>query len=661
MCGIAGFWNMAADDSQDVLCCLGTAMTNTLVSRGPDSGGLWLDPSIGLALGHRRLAIRDLSPSGAQPMATANDRHVLVYNGELYNGKELQKELTERHGVRFSGSSDAEIVLHGCAQWGVDELVSRSIGSLAFAFWDASNRRLMLARDHLGVKPLYYAMRGRVFLFGSELKALCAHTAWQASISRESLAEFLGNGYIMAPRSIYEDVYKLEPGSILELDPLGEPRIRKFWDARAVMLEGQSNIISGDENDIIDQTEELLMDAVKKCMQADVPLGAFLSGGIDSSLIVALMQAQSSSPIKTFCIGFEEEGYNEAPFAKAVADHLGTNHIEQYMPAREAWERIPQLPVIYDEPFADSSQLPTWLLCEITRKHVPLALSGDAGDELFAGYGRYFLYGANLGPIPAPLARGIGKILNAVPEQCLNRAGRLFPQRYRDNFAERLENLIARSAADVFKRYKSQLALWQDPALLVRGVNPPFCGMDDVEFLSKIHDHIGRMQAADTLCYLPDDCLVKVDRASMAASLETRVPLLDHRVFSHAWRLPLHMKVRDGKGKWILRQILRKYVPDNLFERPKMGFGVPIDIWLRGPLREWAESLITEDRLRREGFIEPELVRTVWDKHQNGENHCYALWSVLMFQAWLEHKTKDGVIDSQASMPLTIRIADSKE
>lgn len=634
MCGIAGFWNRLANDSSERLQSLGTAMTMRLVHRGPDSGGLWLDPARGLALGHRRLAIRDLSSCGNQPMWTENESHVLAYNGEIYNSEELRAELSRDHGIVFRGTADTETVLHGCMLWGVEAFIRQSIGMFAFVFWDAARRRLTLVRDRLGIKPLYYAQFGDLFLFASELKALCAHDGWRPAIAAPSAAEMLTYGYIMGERSIYESVYKLEPGCLLEIGEQGPPRISRYWSAREVMLAGQADPFSGTEEEMVEATELLLRDAVKRRMRADVPLGAFVSGGIDSSLVTALMQDQSAAPVNTFSIGFEEEGYNEAPHAKAVARHLGANHCEQYMLPREAWEVIPHIAELYDEPFSDSSQLPTYLLCAMTRRHVALALSGDGGDELFAGYGRYFVYGAAQQQLPSPVGKLLHKAVHAVPPGGLKLLGKLAPGRYRDNFGQRLRNYVDRLAVDPLVRYRQQMAVWPDFPEIAPGVKRPLSGLEDRAFLLQLDHFMARMQAADSLCYLPDDILVKVDRASMAVSLEARVPLLDHRVFAHAWRLPMHMKVREDGGKWILRRILHKYVPAKLVDRPKMGFGVPIDVWLRGPLRGWVEDLLCAETLRRENFINADLVRSIWAKHLAGENHCYSLWSVLMFQAW---------------------------
>lgn len=654
MCGIAGFWNRKADDSAERLQTLGTVMTNSITHRGPDSGGLWLDPQHGLALGHRRLAIRDLSPTGNQPMWTENQSHILIYNGEIYNSEELQDKLTAQ-GVSFRGSSDTETVLHGCALWGVEAFIKQTIGMFAFALWDKARGTLTLVRDRMGIKPLYYALFGDLFLFGSELKVLCAHDGWQPGISKSSAAEMLTFGYIMGERSIYESVYKLEPGCILEISKEGSARIRRYWSARDVMLAGQASPLAGSEAEMLEETERLLRDAVKRRMRADVPLGSFVSGGIDSSLVTALMQDQSSSPVKTFSIGFEEEGYNEAPFAKAVANHLGTDHCEQYMHPREAWEVIPHIAELYDEPFSDSSQLPTYLLCAMTRRHVSLALSGDGGDELFAGYGRYFVYGAEQQQLPTLLGKTLHKAAHAFPLRGLNLLGKLAPPRYRDNFGQRLRDYVDRISVDPLLRYRRQMAVWPDQPSVFRDTTLPQSGMDDRDFLLRIDHFIGRMQAADTLCYLPDDILVKVDRASMAVSLEARVPLLDHRVFAHAWRLPMNMKVRDGAGKWILRKILHKYVPAALVERPKMGFGVPIDVWLRGPLREWAEDLLFSGSLRKEGFIDENLVRTIWEKHLAGENYCYSMWSALMFQSWRNYWFTSRRAGRQSSeTPLTV-------
>ncbi|MDR1490336.1 MAG: asparagine synthase (glutamine-hydrolyzing) [Desulfovibrio sp.] len=639
MCGITGFWNFRADESAESLRDRISRMTNSMFRRGPDSGGIRIDTKAGLALGHRRLSIIDLSSAGHQPMATADGRFVICYNGEVYNHLTLRAEL-ESLGIRFRGHSDTETLLHGCALLGVEETVKRLTGMFAFAFLDNRERRLTLVRDRMGVKPLYWGKRDNLLIFGSELKPLTLHGEWHMDINREAVAGLMDTCYIPAPLSIYEGIHKLRPGHLLEIRADGSLREHCWWDPLEVLVHGRQNRLQGDEHEMIDRLDDLLRDAVKSRMVADVPLGAFLSGGVDSSTVAALMQIQSDRPIKTFSIGFEEEGYNEAPFAKAVAGHLGTDHTEEYMTAGQAMGIIPQLASFYDEPFADSSQLPTYLLSRLTRKHVTTALSGDGGDEIFCGYTRYFDCAAAYGKSNRPLwQRSLILSAAALPEEKLNRLARLLPAAVRpSHMAARIKNFAARFTDPAAFYRASCLRHWQDPASLVIGAKVPQLTCVEASLNRIIPDILALVQFIDTVNYLPDDILVKVDRASMAVSLEARVPLLDHRIYEFVQSLPAGMLTRGGESKYPLRRVLYRYVPRDLIERPKMGFGVPIDHWLRGPLREWAESLLEPDRLRREGYLEPDVVCPILQKHLAGEDYQYWLWDVIMFQAWLEHQ-----------------------
>lgn len=635
MCGIAGFWEhnsrRSEQDRQHVI----ERMTATLVHRGPDDGGTWCDA--GLALGHRRLSILDLSPAGHQPMLSACGRFAIVYNGEIYNAEELRADLRTIGSV-FRGRSDTEALLEGCAAWGVEATVRRCIGMFAFALWDRVQHTLWLVRDRLGIKPLYWGQLGETFAFASELKALKNHPDWAGQVNRDAVAALLTYCYIPGPLSIYEHVHKLQPGHILELREGSTPRIKPYWSALDVMLSGASHRLEDiSDHEAEGALETLLRDAVKRRMVADVPLGAFLSGGIDSSLVVALMQAQSSSKIRTFSIGFEEASYNEAPYAKAVAEHLGTEHTEMYVTPKQAWDVIPSLPDIYDEPFADSSQIPTYLLSKLTRDHVTIALSGDGGDELFAGYTRYFMgldkY-AGISPFQNSLRSLLHGSVRLLNRETWDHLGRFAPSRWRHHLGNRLYcHTEWRRPEDYFR--DSYLTHWPDATAIVPGSSLPQTIVRDASHYRKLPWLCERFQYMDIAAYLPDDILVKVDRASMAVALEARVPLLDHRVFEYAWKLPRRMSIRDGKGKWILRQILYNYVPPALIERPKMGFGVPIDEWLRGPLRDWAESLLDENRLRSEGYFDPAPIRGMWQRHLAGEGWHYFLWDILMFQAWL--------------------------
>lgn len=648
MCGITGFMGpLEAASGQEHL----RRMTDAIVSRGPDDQGHWLDAGHAIALGHRRLAIVDLTPAGHQPMASASQRYVVVFNGEIYNHLDLRKELESRGAApAWRGHSDTETLLAAIDAWGVTGAVERCTGMFALALWDRQERTLTLARDRLGEKPLYYGWQGTgagaVFLFGSELKALRAHPAFDGAIRRDALALLLRHNYVPAPHSIHEGIHKLLPGAILTVSmSQREPRIQRYWRAEDVARQGQRSRDMRPAPELVDELEVLLKAAVGRQMMADVPLGAFLSGGIDSSTIVALMQAQSASPVRTFTIGFGEPGYNEAEHAKAVAKHLGTDHTELYVTPQQALDVIPRLPRLYDEPFSDSSQIPTYLVSQLARQHVTVSLSGDAGDELFCGYNRYLAADgmwSKLNAVPAPMRRAAAAAITAVSPGAWNRVGRCLPSRRAHRLGDKLhKGAGVLGSASIDALYTGLVSHWGDPSSVViggqeaptvlTGLRPDLGGLNAIE----------RMMALDTLSYLPDDILVKVDRAAMGVSLETRVPFLDHSVVEFAWRLPLEHKLRDGKGKWILRQVLARHVPDSITERPKMGFGVPIDAWLRGPLREWAESLLGEARLRRENYFEPAPIRAKWAEHLSGErNWAYHLWDVLMFQAWLQENTR---------------------
>ncbi len=639
MCGIAGMVDRRAASSPETLETIGRAMSDTLRHRGPDAGGVWTDAAAGVALGHRRLSIIDLSPGGAQPMASAGGRYVISYNGEVFNFLELRKEL-EAQGVRFRGGSDTEVIIEGAARWGLAATVKRLIGMFAFALWDRETRTISLVRDRLGIKPLYYLATDALFAFGSELKAFRACPDWAPTLDRDALAAYLRLGYVPQPHSIYREVRKLPPGSILTLAPGKAPQIEAYWDARRVALEGLGKWNDApDEREAVERLDTLLRDAVKRRMIADVPLGAFLSGGIDSSSVVALMQAESNRPVRTFSIGFHEQGYDEAAHAKTVAQHLGTDHTELYVEPGHAFDVIPNLPDWYDEPFADSSQIPTFLVSEMTRRHVTVALSGDGGDELFSGYNRYFWAEAlwrRLGRVPGPLRNAGAAALRALSPEQWNRVFRLVPERMRPpqpgDKLHKLAGMLGRDGPDaVYRRLISYL----EPASLLLDGKEPHTVLWDESVAREIPSFTARMQFMDTVTYLPDDILTKVDRATMAVSLEGRVPLLDHRVVEHAWTLPLSLKIRDGKGKWILRQVLKKYVPETLFDRPKMGFGVPIDSWLRGPLRDWAEDLLSPRKLAADGLLRPEPIAEMWREHLSGRSNWHGpLWVILMFQAW---------------------------
>ncbi|WP_029007369.1 asparagine synthase (glutamine-hydrolyzing) [Azospirillum halopraeferens] len=639
MCGFCGFLTSDGDrDPAAMQDALGR-MNDTIRHRGPDGDGEWVDAAAGVALGHRRLAIVDLSPLGRQPMASADGRWVIAYNGEIYNYRDLRAEL-EAAGHVFRGQSDTEVLVEMVAARGVAATARRLVGIFALALWDRAAQTLYLVRDQIGVKPLYWGRFGGTLLFGSQSKALRAHPAFRAAVDRDALAAYMRHNYVPAPHSIYRGVRKLEPGTILTVRPGAEPESETYWDLSAAVRDGIAGRLDLSDAEAAERLEALLMDAVGRQMVADVPLGAFLSGGIDSSTVVALMQAQSDRPVRTFTIGFAEAGFDEAAAARAVADHLGTDHTELRVEPRHALDVIPRLADWYDEPFADSSQIPTLLVSELTRRSVTVALSGDGGDELFAGYNRYF-WGAGLwrrlGPLPAGLRAAGAAAIRALPPAGWDALFAPVPARLRPRLPgdklHKLAGVLAAGGPDAL--YRGLITHWEAPDALVIGAREPRGLLWDDGVAARVPDFVERMQYLDTATYLPDDILAKVDRASMAVALEARVPLLDHRVVEFAWRLPMHQKIRDGRGKWLLRRVLDRHVPRDLVERPKMGFGVPIDSWLRGPLRDWAEALLDERRLRDDGLFDPAPIRARWAEHLSGRrNWQYLLWSVLMVQAW---------------------------
>jgi len=647
MCGFTGFLHANNGVERASAQFWLRNMAEAIIQRGPDGDGYWIDESAGIGLAHRRLAIVDLSPAGAQPMVSVSGRYIIAFNGEIYNHARLRDAL-QFEGLlagSWRGHSDTETLLAGFESWGIEATLKRASGMFALALWDRQSRVLTLARDRLGEKPLYYGLQRHgthaAFIFGSELSALRRHPSFSAEISRDALALYMRHNSIGGDRSIYDGIFKLAPGHLLSISrEAPEPVVKSWWSGSSVVEWGMANPFTGSPDDAVDTLERLLGDAIGQQMMADVPLGAFLSGGIDSSTVVALMQVQSSKPVRTFSIGFNEDGYNEAVHAKAVAQHLGTDHTELYVTPEEALAVIPKLPTLYSEPFADSSQIPTFLVSQLARQHVTVSLSGDAGDELFCGYTRYQMTAGIWGKVsrfPRPLRQLAAGFITAVPPYAWDKlGGQLSMSRLGDKLHKGAALLGSRSVADL---YRGMVSHWTDPtsvvlgssepATILTGAAPDLSGLGDVE----------RMMALDMLSYLPDDILVKVDRAAMGVSLETRVPMLDHRVVEFAWSLPLAYKMRDGVTKWPLRQVLYRHVPRELIERPKMGFGVPMDHWLRGPLREWAETLLAEPRLRSEGFFNPAPIRQKWVEHLSGRrNWQYHLWNVLMFQAWLEEQ-----------------------
>ena len=651
MCGIAGILGPGAADH-----ALLTRMTRSLAHRGPDDSGVWTDPEAGVGLGHRRLAIVDLSSAGHEPMHSGSGRLTITFNGEIYNHRELRAELEARGQMPdggWRGHSDVEVLLQAIEHWGLEPALKASAGMFAFALWDRSQRELALVRDRFGEKPLYYGWAGRDLVFGSELKALCAHPDFTAEIDRRALRLFTERMYVPAPLSIYRGVFKLPPGAMLTLtaqaasSPRSEApreniadgglRLSHYWTYEEVVTRGLADPIV-DEAEALRELEAALGIAIAGQSMADVPVGAFLSGGIDSSTIVAAYQRHSSRPVRTFTIGFAEQAYNEAPFARAVADALGTVHLEETVTAADARDTIPLLPQIYDEPFADSSQIPTFLVSRIARKQVKVAITGDGGDELFAGYTRHFLaprLWRQISRVPASVRSVLGEPLSRLPAGVWRTAGGLIPGRHQPTLGAKIRKGIrisaaARSLDDVYASFLDEWSQGQSPVIGGESATPwPAADFDA--------DDSVRMTYWDAVSYLPDDILCKVDRASMAVSLETRVPFLDHRVAEVAARIPASMKVGHGAGKQILRKLLAKSIPPELIDRPKAGFGIPLGDWLRGPLRAWSSDLLSEGRLARDGWFDPAVVQRRWKEHLDGRSDsASAIWAILMFQAWVD-------------------------
>lgn len=628
MCGIAGFLQRTAEVDEP-LERLAQTMADTLTHRGPDDSGTWADSAAGIALGHRRLSIIDLSAAGHQPMLSANGRFVVSYNGEIYNHVDLRKEL-ESQGSVFRGHSDTEVIVEGFAQWGIPETLSRIIGMFALAVWDRETRSLTLIRDRLGIKPLYWGQFGGTFVFGSELRAIRAHPRAVTSINRAAVVDLVRHGYVTGGHSIYNEVQRVPPGSMLTITAEGTSTASRYWTVQATAPDSDEA-----PEAVRERIEALLGDAVKRRMVADVPLGAFLSGGVDSSAITALMQSQSSRPIKTFTVGFGQQDYDEAAHAREVSSHLGTDHTEIRFDADEGAALIPRLPEMYDEPFADSSQIPTFLVSQVARRDVTVALSGDGGDEVFAGYTRHQLASrwSRISSMPSPLRRALGGALRSVSPATLDRLMQVLPSNRRPPQAGmRLHKLGAVLGASSLQSVYDNLTSYGDHFVL--DADSPRARADE----RVTGDPVLWMQTRDLNGYLPDDVLTKVDRASMAVGLEVRVPILDHRVVEALWALPSNLKIRDGTSKWLLREILYRHVPRALFDRPKQGFAVPVTRWLRGPLRDWAETQLSADRLKREGIFDATTVQKLWSAHLAGRvDHSGALWATLMFQAWHEH------------------------
>ena len=654
MCGLSGFlFGPGAWSGPEIEEILGK-QAKSIGHRGPDDTGRWHDHAGGIGLAHRRLAIVDLSPTGHQPMVSASGRYVMVFNGEIYNHLALRQTLSAQEmAPTWRGGSDTETLLAAVDAWGFEATIQSAVGMFAIALWDRERCELTLCRDRFGEKPLYYGWQGsgskQCFLFGSELKALRAHPTFTGDINRGALALQLRHNCIPAPYSIYEGINKLSPGSFLVVSYEGRAvQVHQYWSTSTVALKGAANPFEGSRAEATTQMERLLSDSIRGQMMADVPLGAFLSGGVDSSTVVALMQAQSDRRVKTFTIGFDRADYNEAEYAKAVARHLGTEHTELYVSAAEAMAVIGNLPAIYDEPFSDSSQIPTYLVAQLAKRDVTVALSGDAGDEVFCGYNRYQITAqlwSRLARLPLPLRRLAARAIKYSSPDAWNSLAaavrRVAPNAVPfANIGDKLHKgagvLTSASCAELHLNLASH---WRNPASVVLGAQEPSTLMNTRNAGFENIDDMQHMMLVDTLTYLPDDILTKVDRAAMAVSLETRLPYLDHRVVEFAWQLPQDMKLHAGQTKWILREILAKHVPRELFERPKMGFGIPLGEWLRGPLKDWAGALLETGRLKREGFFDAAQVSAKWTQHCAGQRDWqYDLWDVLMFQLWLEQQ-----------------------
>jgi len=641
MCGIVGYWDKQGAESSIV-----EQMALRIMHRGPDDSGIWINKDNTLALGHRRLSILDLSEAGHQPMVSPCSRYTLSYNGEIYNHLDLRKEL-ERAGGHFDwqGHSDTETLLAALRHWGIEGALQRLNGMFAFALWDSIESTLTLARDRMGEKPLYYGVNNGTFFFGSELKSFKPHPNFNGVVDRSALTLYMRHNYIPAPWSIYKNIQKLLPAHYVVVREYGKAisSPQCYWELGEIASAGVESA-AGSPEEYTEELDALLRKSVLSRMASDVPLGAFLSGGFDSSAIVALMQSQTSQRVKTFTIGFHEQGHNEAHHAKEVAKHLGTDHTELYVTPEEAMAVIPKLPSIWDEPFSDSSQIPTLLVSELARQHVTVSLSGDGGDELFCGYTRYtrgYQTWQTLRSLPAPTRKLLGTLIEKFPAKPVEQLLQLLPKRFQvPHLADRLPKLggvIQESSGEAY--YRRLVSHWNQPEDIVIGGTEPKTVFDTYNESATLPDLRDKMMYLDSLTYLPDDILTKVDRASMSVSLEARVPLLDHKVVEFAWKTPMDLKYRDGKGKWLLREVLYKYVPREMMDRPKMGFGVPIEQWLKGPLRGWAEELLGEQRLKNDGYFDASKIRKMWDEHVSGKRRWhYHLWDVLMFQAWLENE-----------------------
>jgi asparagine synthase (glutamine-hydrolysing) len=639
MCGIAGLIDAEGRRAPAENLRLARIMADAIRHRGPDGSGAWADEAAGVFLSHRRLAIIDLTEAGAQPMATPDGLGHLTYNGEAYNAADLRPEL-EAAGYRFRGHSDTEVILYGCRHWGVEETARRLTGMFAFAYWDGKGRTLSLVRDRLGKKPIYWFRRGGRFAFASELRPLMLHPDCPREIDRASVAEYLRSLYVAAPHSIFEGVHKVEPGTVLTLDPRsGRIETRLYWTLREAAERGAAEPFEGSPGEAVDATEALLRDSTRIRMISDVPLGAFLSGGIDSSVVVAMMQEAGRA--RTFSIGYREADYDEASDAERVAAYLGTDHTTFVLEPGDALGVIPDLPAIFDEPFADTSQIPTYMVSKLARRHVTVALTGDGGDEVFAGYNRHVAAGGllrRLEGLPMPLRKATARVMRSLSPSAWQSLLRIVPASRRPRaVGEKLHKLAPLLELGRREQYRRVTSHWSDPAAIVVGGSERPNAIDQDELDPPFADAVAEMRYLDLATYLPGDILTKVDRASMAVSLETRAPLLDHRLVEFSFRIPSSLHLRGGESKWLLRQVLERHVPREMFDRPKTGFGIPLGEWLRGPLRDWAEELLAEPRLAASGLLHPGPIRALWQRHlSRAANAQYELWPVLMLVAWLD-------------------------
>ena len=648
MAGITGLYPLHAQHiSRDGLAAIAEKMAATLAHRGPDGSGLWQDPHVPLVLAHRRLSVIDLSTDGTQPMESPNGRYQIVFNGEIYNYPALRKDL-EEEGASFRGRSDTETLLGAFEVWGINRALQKLNGMFAFALWDREKRQLHLVRDRMGKKPLYIGWAGDSFVFGSELKALRAHPDFKANVNRNALALYMRFGSIPTPHTIYEGVWQMPPGTRLTLvfdllsagDDLAKDCL-PYWNLPRVVEEACHNPLRGSDLELTNQFEDLLRDCVKDRMNSDVPLGALLSGGVDSSAIVALMQAQSSQRISTFCIGFNEKGYDDAAAAQAVSRHLGTDHHEMFVGPKQAQAVVPLLPEIYDEPFADSAQIPTYMLSKFARQDITVALSGDGGDEMLGGYARHQTIPSlwnRVGWWPQGMRNFLAKRIHAVSLETWDRLGRAQPQ-CGARLYKVADLLEQKSMEDIYLHVMSR---WTNPTAIVKDSREPLLALHDPAMLPRDLTFAERMMYGDALMHLPNDVMVKIDRASMSVGLETRNPLLDYRLFEFCWRMPADARIRQGQGKWLLRQVLSRHVPDHLFNRSRTsGNGAPVGEWLRGPLQDWAHELLRPLRLEQDGYLNPAPITAAWQEHlDNKGNHDQRLWTVLMFQAWLDRWMK---------------------